>query len=154
MHTSFTFSPHINYFTPPIIHVDFISPTPTGGCGTNMHHVGLLLSQGRFTLWWRSPLVLNYRGISKIWLAESDTLVRWWFTLRPTIIWWRTLYMDAKVTTLFLRGGSQEVKLLGQPQSLGQETWPPENSDLNRIFYCLFIFSWIPSLASKNHVLG
>ena len=34
----------------------------------------------------------------------------------------------------FLKGSSPEVKFLGQAQSLGQETWPPENSNLNEIF--------------------
>ena len=54
--------------------------------------------------------------------------------------------MDANVATLFLKGSSLEVKFLGQPQSLRQETWPPENSNLNKIFYCLFIFSIIHPL--------
>ena len=56
----------------------------------------------------------------------------------------------------FLKGISPEVKFFGQPESLGQETWPPENSNFNKekTFYCLFIFSTIPSPASNNHVLG
>ena len=62
--------------------------------------------------------------------------------------------MDANVATFFFEGDSPEVKFLGYPQSLGQETWPPENSNSNRISYRLFIFSGIPSLASNNHVLG
>jgi hypothetical protein len=43
--------------------------------------------------------------------------------------------MAANVATLFLKRGSPEVKFLGQPQSLGQETWPLENSNLNKILY-------------------
>ena len=49
-------------------------------------------------------------GDSKIWLAEGDTLVWWWFTLQPRVIWWRTLYIYEKLTWLptwrdFLEGG-------------------------------------------------
>ena len=37
---------------------------------------------------------------------------------------------------IFLKGGgSSEVKFLGQPQSLKQETWTPENSNLNKIYF-------------------
>ena len=54
----------------------------------------------------------------------------------------------------FLKGSSLEVKFLEQPQSLGQETCRPENSNLNKLVYCMFILSSIPYLASNNHVLG
>ena len=60
------------------------------------------------------------------------------------VVWWRTLYihewkndMAANVASLFSKGSSPEVKFLGQPQSLGQETWPPENSNSNKIFIFL-----------------
>ena len=54
----------------------------------------------------------------------------------------------------FLKGSSLEVKFLGQPQSLGQETWHQENSDLTKMFYCLLIFSGISFLASNNYDFG
>ena len=43
--------------------------------------------------------------------------------------------MVANVATFFKGGGSSEVKFLGQPQSLKQETWTPENSNLNKIYF-------------------
>jgi hypothetical protein len=48
--------------------------------------------------------------------------------------------MAASVAT-FLTRSSLEVKFLGQPQSLGQETWPPENSNLNKILSKHVLFS-------------
>jgi hypothetical protein len=54
--------------------------------------------------------------------------------------------MDEKMTWLptwrhFLKRTSPEVKFLGQPQSLKQETWPPENSNLNKILSKHVLFS-------------
>jgi hypothetical protein len=57
--------------------------------------------------------------------------------------------MDEKMTWLpmwqvgnaFLKRSSPEVKFLGQPQSLGQETWLLENSNLNKILSKHVLFS-------------
>jgi hypothetical protein len=55
--------------------------------------------------------------------------------------------MDEKMTWLlmrrhfFLRRSSPEVKFLGQPQSLGQETWPLENSNFNKVISKHVLFS-------------
>ena len=54
----------------------------------------------------------------------------------------------------FLKESSSKVKFLGQPQSRGQETWPLESSNLNRIFFlrviyllsCLILLHTIPCL--------
>jgi hypothetical protein len=48
----------------------------------------------------------------------------------------------------FLKRSSSEVKFLGQPQSLGQETWPPKNSNLSKTLFNLncYICSILPSL--------
>jgi hypothetical protein len=54
----------------------------------------------------------------------------------------------------FLKRSSPKVKFLGQSQSLEQETWLLENFNSKAFFYCLYIFSNLPSLASYNHVLG
>ena len=47
----------------------------------------------------------------------------------------------------FCWGSSLHVKFLGQPQILGQETWPPENSNSRPMFV-------IPSIASNNLDFG
>ena len=59
--------------------------------------------------------------------------------------------MDARVATFFEREFSGGQVLGNLDQSIGQETWPPENSNLNRIFYCL---AYHPVCPSYNHVLG
>ena len=41
--------------------------------------------------------------------------------------------MVANVATLFQKGSFPEVKFLGQPHNLRQETRPLENSNVNKI---------------------
>ena len=66
--------------------------------------------------------------------------------------------MDEKMTWLstwqhFLLGGYQEVKFLGQPQSLIQETWHLENSNVrHRLFPSCPLYRPLPQIASL--VLG
>ena len=38
--------------------------------------------------------------------------------------------MATNMATFFCQGSSPEVEFLKQPQTLGQDTWPPENSNL------------------------
>ena len=77
-------------------------------------------SKCRFTLWWRIPPVINSRGILKFdWM-------------RLTL-----LSGGGERGETFFKGSSPEVKFLGQPHSLGQETWPLENSNSNKIFFPL-----------------
>ena len=53
---------------------------------------------------------------------------------------------DCQRGNIFLKGSSPEVKFLGQPQSLEQETWPPENSNLNKTFFWISFTTWIGRL--------
>ena len=48
---------------------------------------------------------------------------------------WMKKWHGCQRGEIFLKGSSPEVKFLGQSQSLGQETCPPENSNLNKIVY-------------------
>jgi hypothetical protein len=70
--------------------------------------------------------------------------------------------MDEKMTWLPMwQHFFEEEFSRGQPQSLGQETWPPENSNLNKIlskyvlfstFQGYFILFFPLDLQEKNHV--
>ena len=107
--------------------------TPQGFCASSLHafcdrplpwSIPIMLfrvyrtnsTKGRFTLRWRSPLVMNSRGILKFdQLVKSNTRLRWWFTLRRSrFLCWRTLCMDEKMTwmpmwrTLSKRGVPQK----------------------------------------------
>ena len=73
----------------------------------------------------------EFLGNSKIWLAKSDTLVRWWFTLWPSplvenICTWMKKWHGCQHGDFFWKGSSMEFKFLEQPQSLIQESWPQE----------------------------
>jgi len=48
--------------------------------------------------------------------------------------------MAANVVDTFLKRSSAEVKFLEQPHTLTQETWPPENPNLNKIFVTVLSF--------------
>ena len=68
---------------------------------------------------------------------------------RVGVYQWRTSSVNGKNdmvgqhSNTFCKGSSPEVKFLGQPQTLGQETWPLENSNL-RLFFLLFFPSCMP----------
>ena len=43
----------------------------------------------------------------------------------------------------FLKGSSPEVKFLEQPQNPGEETWPPKNSNLNKLVIPISFYSLV-----------
>ena len=64
------------------------------------------------------------------------------------------------MATLFVMGVVCKVKFLGQPQALGQETWPPNN--IQSLGVCFVLWVWfgvgcggggfvLPTVASNNH---
>ena len=55
----------------------------------------------------------------------------------------------------FLKGSFVGVRFLGQPQSLGQETWPPKNSNSDRTFFLILYLLWhsIPCLKQPSLAL-
>jgi hypothetical protein len=62
--------------------------------------------------------------------------------------------MATNMATLFARGNLCRSKFLEQPQSLGQETWPLENSNLGHIILLFDCFSAIPTDASNDYFLS
>ena len=105
--------------------------------------------EGRFTLRWRSPPVMNSRGILKFEWPRATLLSGGGYTTskRPLVenivqCTWMKKWHGCQCGDTFLTGSSPEVKFLAQPQSLGQETWPPENSNLNKYF---IVFSSSPT---------
>jgi hypothetical protein len=89
----------------------------------------------------------EFQGNVAIWLATKCGLHRSGFTLQLGLLWWRTSSMGENWhkchydNILLLgdgvKGRSMEVMFHVQPQSIGQETWPPENSNA-RLFFLLF----------------
>ena len=66
--------------------------------------------------------------------------------------------MDVNIMTRFARGVLRRSKFLGQPQTLEQEAWLPENSNSRRsVDCCCFFFSFLfakPTFDSNNLILG
>jgi len=113
-------------------------------------------TEGRFTLRRRSSLEKNYRGILKFdWLRVtflfSGGLHYGQESFGGELCTWMKKWHCYQCGDTFLKRSSLEVKFLGQPQTLGQENWPPENPNLNKIFLLFFplLRHTIPS-----HVLG
>ena len=48
---------------------------------------------------------------------------------------------------------SPEVKSLEQPQTLGQETWPPENSNLRRLILLFYHLARHTNCCLKNNLV-
>ena len=47
---------------------------------------------------------------------------------------WMKKWYGCQLGDTFWKGSSLEVKFIGQPQSLEQETWPPEKSNFNKMY--------------------
>ena len=72
---------------------------------------------------------MNYRGILKfdwqrVGLLPGGGLHYDKESFGGELCTWMNNDMATNVETFSFEGGSLEVKFLGQPQSLGQETWP------------------------------
>ena len=111
-------------------------------------------TKGCFTLRWRSPPVMNSEGILKfdclrVTLLSSGGLHYGQESLGGELCTWMN-DMVANMAALFWKESSPEVKFLGQPQSLGQETWHPGNFNFNKIFLLREIFALLFSLFSMT----
>ena len=71
---------------------------------------------------------------------EMSSSVVWVYTMAKDCsggelqVWMKKMTWLVNMTTLFARNFSPEVKFLGQSQTLQQETWPLENSNLRQVF--------------------
>ena len=132
-------------------------PPPTNYHGELMHLIKGLFPTGiRFwvvkllflmRLWflWKIRVGLDH-GEEVHWsrsLGEWSNMVGYEMgSSRVGVYQWRTSSVNGKNdmvgqhSNTFCKGSSPEVKFLGQPQTLGQETWPLENSNLRLFFYC------------------
>ena len=65
----------------------------------------------------------------------------------------RGLHYNMVVNTLtfFCLGSSSEMKFLRQPQTFGQGTWPPKNSN-SRFFFCSVIIHPPPPILSAKPI--
>ena len=69
---------------------------------------------------------------------------------------WMKKWHGCECGDTFLIGSTLKVKFLGQPQSLGQETWPLEKSNLNKKkfqFYFTIWLYWVDKLFNFNCLL-
>jgi hypothetical protein len=105
-----------------------------------------LLSSGRFTLWWRRSLVKNSREIlkydwPKVRLLSGGGLHYGQESISGELCTWMKKMTWLPMWQHFFEEGFSEGQVFGQPQSLKQEAWPPENSNLNKILSKHVLFS-------------
>ena len=92
-------------------------------------------TKGHFTPRWRSPPVMNSRGTLKfdwprVTLFSGGGLHYGQESFGRALCTWIKNWRDCQRGDIFLKGSPLEVKFLGQPQNLGQETWPLKKPQL------------------------
>ena len=107
-------------------------------------------TKAHFTLRWRSPPVMNSRRNLKfdwrrVTLLSGGGLHYGQESFGLALCTWIKNWRDCQRGDMFLKGSPLEVKFLEQPQSLKQETWPLENSNLNKIFFPISVYSLVVS---------
>jgi len=96
---------------------------------------------------------MNFKGILKfdwarVTLLSSSGLCYGQEFFGGELCTWMKNWHGCQRDDTFWKGSSPEVKFLGQLQTLGQETWPSENPNLNKIFFPLLRHT------ISSHVLG